>query len=162
MQRRPESADEFVPSADDIDQSQRCDPVQQSNCRSGDTYQTITRVEGDKSGCRDRNSSGSRTARAETRQLDGYIATGANYEGRHRHESRSEVNDVEKRPLLAKRHTDSIRACRTHRRINSLECRSQELFKRAKHRLVRRCGRSQRSYGADNWRAATCKTFSFA
>src|SRR5437899_3092811 len=156
FQRRRQSADQFVASANAFDRPQRNDPVEQSGSRFGNAHRAIGPIEAGQSRRGRRDSTRSLIARAKIDCVDGLVATRANYEGRHRHKSRDEI-DVERQPLLAKRHTDSTRARRTHRRINSLECRSQELFKRAKRRLARRCGRSQRSDGANNWRAAAAR-----
>ncbi len=48
-------------------------------------------LEAGQSGCGDRDSAGSRIARAKIDYLDGHVTARTNYEGRHRHKSRSEI-----------------------------------------------------------------------
>jgi len=83
--------------------------------------------------------------------LAGRIATCANHQGGDRHESGNEIDDVERRPLLAKRHSDSTRAYCPSGGVDPLESARQEPVKCTKkctkHRLdwQRRkwCGRNQ-------------------
>src|SRR5205814_7183986 len=95
----------------------------------------IGSVETDQSGVSCRDSLRSRIVCAKIDRADGRTEAGADYEGRHRHYSRAEI-DVEELAFLAKRYADSARPCYTHRRINSLERRSQEFATRAKYPLA--------------------------
>ena len=58
----------------------------------GNAHDAIDAVETDQSGYRHCDSTRSRFARAKIDRSDGRIATRGNHEGRHRHQSRTELN----------------------------------------------------------------------